>query len=201
MERTRAIAAAIACTVALAGCGPAGGPVPGAGAPKAASDGAVRRENVVSVTATVEDIDVESRLVTLRGPEGHSTTLRVDESVRNLAQVKRGDQVVTRYREALVVRVKKPGEVTPGVAESAEVTRAAPGEKPGGTLTNTATIVVTVDSIDRANQSVVLVGPKGNKATVDVNDPANLDKIAVGDLLEITVTEALAIDVQPAPSR
>jgi len=75
--------------------------------------------------------------------------------------VKRGDQVVTRYREALVVRVKKPGEVTPGVAESAEVTRAAPGEKPGGTLTNTATIVVTVDSIDRANQSVVLVGPGG----------------------------------------
>jgi hypothetical protein len=195
MPGTRAIGAVIACAWAVVGCATWRAPAPGTG------DAAVAREDVVTATATVEDIDVESRIVTLRDPEGNTTTLRVDDSVRNLAQVRRDDAVVVQYREAMVVRVKKPGEVTPGVTESAEPTRAAPGEKPGGTLANTATIVVTVDAIDRANRSVVLVGPKGNKATVDVRDPASLEKIAVGDLLEITVTEAVAVDVRPAPTR
>jgi len=80
--------AAIAAALVLAACA--------APPPKPAS-----RENLVQRTATVESIDQASRLVTLRGEDGHATTLLVSEEVRNLPQVKTGDKVTVSYYEAL----------------------------------------------------------------------------------------------------
>jgi hypothetical protein len=39
---------------------------------------------LITLTATVEAIDLEKRLVTLKGPEGNTVTLKVDEQARNL---------------------------------------------------------------------------------------------------------------------
>jgi len=61
------------------------------------------------------------------------------------------------------------------------------------------TIVADIVKLDRQHNTAVLRGPEGNLTTVDVANPANFDKVKVGDRVEITLTEALAIDVQPAP--
>jgi hypothetical protein len=43
---------------------------------------------------------------------------------------------------------------------------------------------------------MTLKGPEGKLAVVKVQDPANLEKVKVGDELMITYTEALAISVE-----
>ena len=68
--------------------------------------GAVVTE-VVVVTATVEAIDAAKRTVTLKGPQGNVKTLKVDKRVKNFRNVKKGDEVVLRHTEAVVVSVQK----------------------------------------------------------------------------------------------
>lgn len=162
--------------------------------------GTVRAQEV-TVTATVERLDVKNRKVTLKGPDGASETLTAGPEVRNLAQVKRGDQVVVTYYQSVAVEVLKPGEAKPAVAGAEGLGRAELGEKPGGIGARVVTLVADIVKLDRRNQQAVLRGPEGKTVTVNVQNPENFDKVKVGDTVEITLTEALAIDVQPAPKK
>jgi hypothetical protein len=58
----------------------------------------------VTVTATVEAIDKKNQTATLKGPEGKTLTVNVEDP-RNLVNVKVGDEVVITLTEALAVSV------------------------------------------------------------------------------------------------
>jgi hypothetical protein len=58
---------------------------------------------VDEITAKVENIDYAKRRVTLRGPRGNEQTIDVGDNVKNLDQVKKGDDIVIRHTEAVVV--------------------------------------------------------------------------------------------------
>src|SRR5262249_37836726 len=76
--------------------GAGSGPTPPAGVASgtATSPGQVTQIDTVQATATVVDVDSRRRRVSLRGPDGVVETFRVGQDVRNLAQMRRGDQVV-----------------------------------------------------------------------------------------------------------
>ena len=156
----------------------------------------VERSSLVTVTATVEALDLGTRLITLKGPKGNVVTFRVDESVKNLPQVKVGDQVVAKYYESVAVRIAQPGD--PLATETSGVTSAKPGGMPGGVAARQVTVTASVEAIDKEAPSITLKGPEGNVVTVIVRDPKNLEKVKVGDKLVITYTEALAISVERA---
>jgi hypothetical protein len=65
--------------------------------------GAVGRE--VTVTADVIAVNTETKMVTLKGPEGKTVDLKVEDP-ENLKAVKKGDQVEAVYTEALAVSVQ-----------------------------------------------------------------------------------------------
>ena len=58
------------------------------------------------MTAVVEAINYKTRTVTLRGPQQKTVTLKVDDSVKRLNEVKKGDEIVIRRTEALAIDVK-----------------------------------------------------------------------------------------------
>jgi outer membrane protein OmpA-like peptidoglycan-associated protein len=58
----------------------------------------------VTVTATVEKIDKEKMIATLKGPEGKLVDVKV-QNPKNLENVNVGDQVVITYLEALAISV------------------------------------------------------------------------------------------------
>jgi len=60
------------------------------------------------------------------------------------------------------------------------------------------TVTASVIALDPPTQTVTLKGPK---QTVDVKvaDPEQFKRISVGDQVEATYTEALAISVEAAP--
>ena len=155
-------------------------------------------ENLVTVTATVEKIDLSKRLVTLRGPDGKLFTVHADERVKNLAQVHKGDQVTTSYYESVAFEVKRPGEAQLGTEQAATAATAKPGEKPAGVAATAVTVTTKITDIDKKNGTVTLEGAEGNSVTVKVQNPANLDRVKVGDLVQITYSEALAISVEAA---
>ena len=78
------------------------------------------------VTATVEAIDHAKRTVTLKGPEGNSRTIKVDPAVKRLHEVKKGDQVVARYTEAIAITVKTPAASAPAAPAPPAKTKTTP---------------------------------------------------------------------------
>jgi ribosomal 50S subunit-recycling heat shock protein len=155
----------------------------------------------VEAQATVTAIDQTTRMVTLQGPEGKETTVHVDKSARNLSQVKVGDIVKVAYVQQVTWQVQKPGggaASTDVQAEQAAV-RAEPGQMPAGAVGQRVSFAATIEAIDTAKGTVTLKGPQGNNQTIKARNPANLKKVKVGDVVDITYTEAVAIKVEQAP--
>jgi Cu/Ag efflux protein CusF len=204
ISRSLALAAVAA---AIAGFAPRAVAAEEAAAPQAAPEATPapltsgKVGGTVKVTATVEDIDVAKRIVKLKDENGEVTELAVPKKVRNLAQVKKGDQVVATYYEAIAYDVFKAGTEMPPGATAVASERAKKGEKPGAGVAEATTFTATIEAIDKPASKVTLKGPEGNKVTFKVRDPKKLDVVNVGDQVQITYTRALAISVQPAPAK
>lgn len=159
-------------------------------------------EAVVSsqeVTATVTKIDQATREVTLKTDDGREFSFVAGDAVRNLAQVKQGDLVTAVYTEALAYEVKKGGSTG---AESAAALAGAPlGAKPAGVVAQQSTVTVKITAIDASVPSVTFMGPRGNTRTIKVLHPERLQGVSVGDTVELTYTEALAVKVEKAPKK
>jgi hypothetical protein len=151
----------------------------------------------VETQATVTAIDMKTRMVTLKGPEGEKT-IHVDERARNLDQVKVGDVVKVAYRQAIAWKMSKSTKASPTAEVEEAAMRAKAGEKPAGAAGRRITITATIEAIDEANGTVTLKGPQGNSRTVKAQNPANLKKVKVGDLVDISYTEEVALKVEPA---
>jgi uncharacterized OB-fold protein len=153
----------------------------------------LKEARLVTVRGTVEAIDKEKQTVTLKGPN-RSLTVHVRDP-KKLEAIQVGDPVVAKYYESLMIELKKPGEGTPGVAVGQGRATSKPGETPAGAVAQQVTVTATIVSIDKKAQTATIKGPEGNTVTVKARDPKNLDKVKVGDDVEITYTEALAISL------
>jgi Cu/Ag efflux protein CusF len=134
-------------------------------------------------------------MITLRGSDGNETTFRVDDQVKNLPQVRKGDMVTAVYRRALAFRLQKPGEKGHGTKSASGIATARPGEKPAAVGAEAHQTTTTITKIDRKANEVTLRGPKGRSMTVAVEDPTVLDRVKKGDKVEVTYTEAVAVSV------
>jgi hypothetical protein len=160
-----------------------------------------RVEDVVEARLMVTAIDLPQRVVTLKDENGEEIVVTAGEDVKNLAQVSVGDEVIVSYTEALAWQVKPAGKGAPGVSEEEKVTTAKPGEKPAATAGRSVMLTATITAIDLTKGTVTLTGPEGNSRTIKARDPANLKKVQVGDLVDITYSEALAIAVRPVSKK
>jgi hypothetical protein len=158
------------------------------------------KERVVTKTATVEAIDLKTRIVTLKDKDGNVADLKVSERAKNLAQVKVGDQVTAKYYESIAFELADPG--TPmqvGTSESSA--KAKPGERPAGVEAKMVSAVVNIEAIDTKTNVATLKGPEGRTVNVQIQDPKKWEKAKVGDKVRITYTEALAIEVTPVAKK
>jgi hypothetical protein len=158
------------------------------------------KERALERTATVQAIDLDKRVVTLKGEKGNVFDLKVGEEAKNLPQVKVGDLVTIKYYESLAFEVTKPGQAV-GAGATAGVASAKPGEKPAAVAAGQVTITATVEAIDAKKQYVTLKDPEGKTKEIKVKNPKNLVNVKVGDQVAITYTEALAIEVTPAKKK
>jgi hypothetical protein len=168
---------------------------PAATATTAQEKPAIKNEALLTLDATVTAINQETREVTLQDSEGESITFVAGDEVRNLAQVEVGDKLKVEYLQTIEIKVLSPEEAEVGAQQVVTGGRAEPGEKPAGAAISETTVVAVIEAINKENQTVTLKGPEGNSRTVKVRKPESLDKIAVGDKVMITYTEAMAVKV------
>ena len=186
------------CIGTLAACAAKHAEKPASPAAPAAPLAGTVGEESVTATATVRAVNMKTRHVTLEGADGKRFTVVAGPEVRNLAQVKKGDVLKITYRESIAYQVNKPGKTMPGASTSTDVSRAPLGAKPAGSVTNTVTVRATIAAIDKAKSEVSLQSADGKVTAVKVKDPTKLDQVAVGDVVDITYTEALALAVEKA---
>jgi hypothetical protein len=149
----------------------------------------------VKVSATIEAIDRTNRLVTLKGENGTVSTVYADENVKRFNELKVGDKITASYYESIAVQVRKPGDPAPPPG-NAGVTRGT-GARPSATAGVQETVTVTVQAIDKANQSVTVKKQDGGVVSFRVQDPKYLEMAKPGDTVDITYTRALLIEVAP----
>ena len=154
----------------------------------------------VKLTATITAIDQATRDVTLKGPQGNEVTVTAGPDVKNFANMHVGDQVDVQYIEAVTLELKKGGGQPVARTEQSGAKGAKPGEQPAGVVGRQVTIVADVIAVDPAKQSVTLRGPQ-RTVTVTVSDPEQFKRIAKGDQVEATYTQALAMAIQPAAKK
>lgn len=174
-----------------------------AATPAAAPAAAPRGEAVVAtieVTATVTAINHETRAVTLKKEDGTEVSFVASEDVQNLPQVQVGDVLHVVYAEALAYEVRKGGTaaapMTAVAGGAAEL-----GQRPAGALARQTTATVAITAIDPQVPSVTFQGPAGNTRTIKVLHPEKLEGVRVGDTVDVTFTEAVAIKVVEASAR
>jgi Cu/Ag efflux protein CusF len=101
----------------------------------------------VTATGTVEAIDHQARLLTLKDAEtGEMVTVDVPAGARRFDEIKVGDKVQATYYDNVTVRLKKPGEKAVNTGEAA-VTPGA-GARPGATIAAQRTMTATIEAID-----------------------------------------------------
>jgi len=76
-------------------------------APKTQGPGGIITETK-QVVANVEAIDYTQRTITLQRPDGSVKTFKVSDAVEKFDQIKKGDQVVLEYTDAIAISVEKP---------------------------------------------------------------------------------------------
>ena len=157
---------------------------------------------LVELTATVQDVDVGTRELTIKGPAGHAVTVYVQPDVPNLDQVKPGDEVdVTYYRAAL----EEAEKLDPEAARTGTVTQktSAVGEiggMPAGAAGRTVRQTVEVLGVDEFKKAIAFRDMNGRYQEVSVDAPHLthwLEDVQQGDKVRVAYREAVAVRVEP----
>jgi hypothetical protein len=163
----------------------------------ASAPGQAKLARVVKVSATISAIDAATRTVMLKAADGKEFPVVAGPEVRNFEQIKVGSEVVVAFLQALALDLKKGGSGTREMVESTDSARTAAGAQPGAAAARKVTVMADVTAVDAKTQTVTLRGPK-RTVELQVRDPKQFKMVAVGDQVQATYTEAVAISVEPA---
>ena len=153
----------------------------------------------VESQATVLAVNSKGRTVTLQGESGDTTTVKVGQDVKNFAQIKKGDVIKVTYTEKLSVDVESGSSTETTSSMTSETAEA--GKKPYAAAKQKTVYKASITAIDKAAGTVTLQGSDGRSATITPRNPANLDKVKVGDLVVFTYTQAIAASVEKVAAK
>jgi hypothetical protein len=199
MKRTLILATAL---IAAAAAAPvlAQAPSPSGGVAVMSEPGKAAAVSAVELSAQVTAIDKATRTLTLKGPQGNAVDLVAGTEVKNFDQIKVGDLVVARYVEALTLELRKTRSAGGQPVVREEAAKAKLGERPAVAGMREATLLADVVAVDPVKSTIALKGPKGKVVTLNVKNPEQFKVVKVGDQVEVTYTEALALSVEAAPA-
>jgi hypothetical protein len=165
----------------------------------------VDTQQTTTVNGVVETVDPVSRELLLRGNGGAQSgallSMIVGSHVQRLNEIHPGDRVTVTYYQALaaqVVNIFSGSAPTPYQAMTISGNDTA--QRPGGEVTRVRHGRVVITAVDPAAGTVSFVGPANVVRTVSPKNAEVLGlirQLKVGDQVDITYEEALAISVEP----
>jgi hypothetical protein len=167
---------------------------------------------VITMVATVEEIDVDNQLITVVGPNGNSIVVQIKPE--HLALIKVKDKVTISYADEMAVALRRsagPPKATanpiaqletgdmnmtpPTIAQQTDVD-ATPD---GATNFTTTELTVTVAAVNHRKRTITFDGPGGVRRTIFIGPAVQgLEQVEAGDEVVLLITRAVAIDIKPA---
>jgi len=152
--------------------------------------------DTVTIAGTVETIDHTKRVVNIKTAPGEFVTLDVPEGAKRFDELKVGDKVRATYNNQVIASLKQPGEPAVNATAMGKAPGTGEGVRPGGTVAMIREMTVTVAAIDRSASSITFVGPNDWKYTRRVVDPMVLEKLQVGDRIDIIWNTDVTVSVE-----
>jgi hypothetical protein len=182
-------------------------------------DGAVAQvpveegSGVITMTGTVEDIEVPERLLTVVGPDGTTIVGIISPDVKDIKTIKLKDKVTIDYSQEIAVALRNPegpaaaaqdgmeAEETSGMDMNAPTVAEQDWVEttPSGAESDLTTVEVTdtIAAIDKKQRTVTFAGTDGKTRTIYVPPTVTgFDNLQVGDTVVIEVTRASIAHVQ-----
>jgi len=154
----------------------------------------------IQLIAVVEAIDREARTVTLKGPQGNTQTINARPDSNNIDRIKVGDKVDVEYVQQMTIEVFANDGMEPGSGVIAASGVNKEGENPAGMEVLTSVTTAVVEDINIEANTFKLRWPNGDILQYEAQDPENLKKSEVGDLVVMTFTEAIAMALAEVPA-
>jgi len=152
----------------------------------------------VEVSAQVVGIDKATRRLTLKGAKGDVVDLVASDEVKRFDQIKVGDSIVARYLESITLELQKTRVEAGDIKVREAAARSKAGEQPAGGAARQVVAIADVVAVDPAKSTITIKGPSGNVTTLNVQNPDQFKVVKVGDRIEVTYTQALALSLEPA---
>lgn len=154
----------------------------------------------VQLTTVVEAVDREARTVTLKGPQGNTRTLQARADSNNIDQIEVGDLVNVEYVQNMSIEVFANDGMEPGAGVMGATATNKEGETPGVMEIQTTVVTAIVEDINIEANTFKLRWPEGEIMEYEAQDPENLKKADVGDLVVVTYTQAIALYMNEVPA-
>ena len=153
----------------------------------------------VVVNARIEAIDHDARELTLVDGSGDSATVQLGPETEGFDRLKVGDTVAFRYYESIAYAIRKPGQPRVLPSRSGEaVGERGQGPNPGATLSRQQTATLTIVSVDAEAPSLTVLTEDGRRLSIRPFRQADVERLEIGDLIDVTYTRALVISVLPS---
>jgi len=159
---------------------------------------ATGRGVAVSMEAVVTEINLETRQVTLKGPQGNSVTLTARENVVKLEDVNVGDTLVATYMAAIEGELREPTEeelANPWVVVE-EGGMSEEGAEPGIGAARIIRAVCTIEGLNRELGAVTIKDPNGKLHLIGGVEPEKMEGVTLGQTIVIVYAEALALTLE-----
>lgn len=151
----------------------------------------------INISGTIEKIIPDSQKVRLKTDDGRVLTFTVTPDV-NLNTIRVGDKVSATFFQSIALDVHPPtaDERKNPLQIEQTLIPPPPGVNPQAGGIRQIRALITIDKINKSEQTVLVTGPQGENGIVYIQDKSTFDKLKEGQQVTVVYTEAVAVKLE-----
>ena len=160
------------------------------------------RAVAIQLEALVTAIDLDTREISLQGPNGQALTVTAQEQITDLENVSVGDRLLVTYLAALEGEVRAPTEeelAEPWLVLEESAISDDP-DLPGVADARIIRAVVTIEGMNREIGVVTVKDSRGKLHIIGDVEPEKMEGVTLGQTVVLVYTEALAMSLEKTAS-
>jgi len=152
----------------------------------------------VAMQGTVTEIKADTRELTLMGTNGGLVTITASEAVERFDEIAINDVLKFEYYTYMKAEFREPTseEIAEPIVVMAEGGKAPEGIDPAAVVGAVVKAVVSIEVLNRPNMTATVRGPRGNYATIQMEDKELIKELKIGEVLILTYAEAVAVSLE-----
>jgi hypothetical protein len=139
-------------------------------------------------------VNTDTRMMTIRLPDGSFEVLHIPPEVSRLDRVRIGNQVQLTETTTAVLELQRGRDAGAMGREAFSNVERAPGSRPAGTMRNTIRLFGQIVAIDQGAGTVQVRGARDTR-TFEIADKSLLPQLKVGDGVVVTIRDTITGEI------